>query len=1024
MGDSRTTAPSLPLTCTSMRGLSRRRVKAMLAAAIAVSPMVLTKSANAASATWSATPTDSTWEASGSENNWSTGPATFPGSTSATTSTDVATFAGTSTQQTITISSSSLNIGSIVFGSATGATAGAYTIGTASGTNPLLLTNGGSIIDFDTQASNITYQTINAPLTLENSGGGLTGSGAYSFVSNGTGTNGTEDNFLLVNGSVTGNAASGSTSTLTLTGKTNTENIAAVNQVAGTISDGSNGGKLAVAVGYTSSGSTTWILSGTNTYSGGTTLSGTNYSGGLGLGSSSALGTGALVISGHTGEFVSAYAAGLTVNNAITFNTSATLNPQGYTFTLGGTLSGTSTSNVTENGSGTLVLTGSNTYSGGTTLTTGTLDINYGGSSSSNSAIGTGSLLFNGGTVANTSGSPVTLATNNALTLNQNVTFIGTSDLNLGTGAVSLGTTAIAARTITVNSNTLTIGGSISNGTGTTPTTAITKAGSGTLTLSGSSTYSGATSLNAGTLQLLATAANTTAGVSSVISASALSLASGTTLGLRGDGNITFADAGVSLQAANSTQTFDVGHISTGSGNTLTLSGAIAVSDTVTTTFNVTDSTGSGDTLGLGTLTVQQGTLALNSTTANLTIAGIVGTSTSGNNIITTNGAGNVTFGNITASSGKSLNLTVGTVSGTTGTVTLSGTDSFNGANGGSTVALDSGTLILNSTAALNNLQHFNIAGGSFDAMVASVTVPSPAQTWSGDFTFVGTNSLNLGAGSVTLSGSSRQVTVLANTLTVGGAIGDGGSGFGITKLGSGTLVLGGSNTYSGVTTISAGKVRIINTSGSATGSGIVSLDGVNTTLSGTGISTGALTVTDGGRLAPGLNTVDADGSGHTNFGNAGKLSVGTSGGLTLTSANLDFDLGATGSSGGVAASGNDTIATGGALTLTSVLVNINELSSSGATTLDMSSPYILISGAASLNGGTTALSNLSGFTTDFIGSESYTATYSTNGTDLEVTFSDPVSAPEPGSLSLFALSGLGLLRRRRRVLSAIESIS
>jgi hypothetical protein len=51
---------------------------------------------------------------------------------------------------------------------------------------------------------------------------------------------------------------------------------------------------------------------------------------------------------------------------------------------------------------------------------------------------------------------------------------------------------------------------------------------------------------------------------------------------------------------------------------------------------------------------------------------------------------------------------------------------------------------------------------------------------------------LNLGSGVVTL-GATRQVTVTANTLTVGGVIS--GTSYGLTKTGNGTLVLGGANT-------------------------------------------------------------------------------------------------------------------------------------------------------------------------------------------------------------------------------------
>ena len=172
-------------------------------------------------------------------------------------------------------------------------------------------------------------------------------------------------------------------------------------------------------------------------------------------------------------------------------------------------------------------------------------------------------------------------------------------------------------------------------------------------------------------------------------------------------------------------------------------------------------------------------------------------------------------------------------------------TTTTGGVDYGAGFTLTNGTLNFATTTSANAFKAFTlpakpfaINGGILDNTSGSamtLTVGSGGYSIGGDFTFTGSSNLGFGTSPVVLAGSpgSHQITVAANTLTIGGIIS--GSGFGLTKAGNGTLMLNGVNTYDGLTTISAGTLG---------GSG--SLAGAATFASG---GKAAFTVTPGGAI-------------------------------------------------------------------------------------------------------------------------------------------------------------------------------
>jgi autotransporter-associated beta strand protein len=185
----------------------------------------------------------------------------------------------------------------------------------------------------------------------------------------------------------------------------------------------------------------------------------------------------------------------------ITLNTnvnpsSMTANNSTKQYIITGTGSIGGVAGLTMLGGGTLTLKGTNTYSGGTTVNAGQLNINNGGTATA-SAIGTGTLtLDNAVVIDNTSGADVTLQTANAETWGGNFSYAGSvNNFNTGTGQITMN----GPVSINVISNALIVGGNISdNGN----SYQLTKTGNGALTLPVGNSFAGGLTLQSGLLNL------------------------------------------------------------------------------------------------------------------------------------------------------------------------------------------------------------------------------------------------------------------------------------------------------------------------------------------------------------------------------------------------------------------------------------------------------------------------------------------------------------------------------------------
>ncbi len=531
----------------------------------------------AAGDNWTST-TSSAWSKAG---NWSSG---------TPTSGSVATFNTVAGLKSVITLSAGSTANSLVFSAAGGANA--YTFDTSGTVNANTLTLTSGITN-----SAAATQTFYNAFALAGNQTWNAGSGALVFNGNVNLGAGAKSYALSINGA---NTVS----------------------VAGVIA---NGGTSAGSLTYAGTGTLT--LSGANTYTGATNIN----SGTLLFGASNVLSasTALSIASGATVDLGWGHSA-----TVASLAGAGTLDLKGGPFTVGDatntTFSGTiidsgGYGNFVKQGSGTLTLSGANTFNGVTTINAGALNLQ------SNTALGTstsgntiasgaalqlqnnisvtkasfgisGSGLGSTGAIRNLSGNNTL---NSALALNASTTLGADAGTLTITGDVNLGSSQTLT---TTGAGTINLSGALNGSSG------VTQAGPGTLVFSGSTANSqtGTTAVNSGTLQLNKTAGTNAIGGGALTIGDGLGAANSATVVLLASNQI--ADY-AGLVTINSDGRLNLNNQSE-SINTLAGTGSIAFGTTgyLGVGVNSGSSTFGGSLTGTGVLEkLGSGTLTFNS---------------------------------------------------------------------------------------------------------------------------------------------------------------------------------------------------------------------------------------------------------------------------------------------------------------------------------------------------------------------------------------------------------------------------
>jgi autotransporter-associated beta strand protein len=604
----------------------------------------------------------------------------------------------------------------------------------------------------------------------------------------------------------------------------------------------------------------------------------------------------------------------LTLGSASTFN----ITNSSRTLTVSAPMVGTGA--LTKTGNGTLTLSGANTYSGGTFISSGSgfigiaVDTVSSGGVISSSALGTGTITVNtAGHNVFASGAARILE--NPVILNAGLTTSGSQNLTFRNGVWQL---VGGGRTITVSNTAITRIESNLTDDGVART--LTKAGPGTLVLAGTNnTFLGGLTINAssGAVRIDNDNGLQLGSVVTVNTGSTLDLNgfSGKVVGLAGGGVTALGSGTLTIANAGTSRNF-TGMI-TGTG-TLVISNSISQQLEGTNTFSgglqiqagtlfLRTNAAAGDPItksaGTGTITMIGTDPVVANTTAaiggNLTTGTVIITNrvvlTSGRVLLFPSNGGTVQFNSIFSGSGGIQRDNNGS-----GPVVLTGNNTFSGG--------------LNIESRVLGLGHKNALGTGPFIIGNPITPPGnpitlvPTTDLSGanaitnvttvnqNFFFFATNNFEL-SGPVTLSNAVIITSLGSSVVKISGNIAGPG---GITKDGTNSLTLTGANTYEGSTTVSLGTLLVNNTSGSGTSTNSVTVAG-GATLGGNGAVGGPVTVSLGGNVGAGssagnltlLNGLDLSGGGTNTWELAAQKdsNTGTAGAdfdqLSLTGGNL-----------------------------------------------------------------------------------------------------------------------------------------